>query len=129
MHHPDSRTPAASAGNNRRPTRTMVSQIPTIGPRRSPAGRLSTLVAVLTIAAACTVRLVSDYDDVIDQRVTAFQGKVDAYLLNPAGDFDSFFADAMSDLNVIKARAEAIDKNERTTKEIENLKNALENMK
>jgi hypothetical protein len=100
--------------------------------RRAAGLRVLALLFVAVAIAACTVRLVSNYDDVFDQKVTELQKKVDSYLVTAAqgtnGDFAAFAADVKGDLAVIAARANGIDKNDLTIKQVESLRAAFDDV-
>ena len=44
--------------------------------------RIKLLIAICTLLSACTIRLVSDYDEVIDKGVTEFTEKLGAHVKN-----------------------------------------------
>ena len=76
------------------------------------------LLAVLGLAACSNVRLISDYDPIVDQSVTALQKDIDTFLTrleNPDppefGDSSDFYTEAHVDLRAIQVRASAQDKN------------------
>lgn len=90
------------------------------------------LLALLLLLAACTVRLISAYDEELDRRVTGFQQRVDTFLaLAAAGagpDFEhstQFYAEGRAELAVIATRANAVDKNELTCEQVGGLRRAF----
>lgn len=88
-------------------------------------------IAVLTIwlTACMPVKLVSDYDEKLDQGVTEVQKKVEAILTkiegskgNPSSTYKASDYSAINeDLNVLITRAASSDKNELTSKQLHTL--------
>jgi hypothetical protein len=72
----------------------------------------------------CTVKFVSDYDEVIDKGTAALHKKVDGFLVKMQSEsdpekrkykrFHEFYNEVLVDLNALKVRAGAIDKNQIT---------------
>jgi hypothetical protein len=86
---------------------------------------------VLTVAAfllaGCAVRLIGNYDDVIDAGITDVQQKAELYFAKlqstPSTPYDQgFYDDVDSHLAVLKSRAAALPKNQIVVTEIGNLK-------
>jgi hypothetical protein len=74
-----------------------------------------TLLMVVVAASGCPVRLIGDYDDTIDNGVTAFHHSAEAYLTklqsNPSTPFDqSVYDDLDARLAVLRARATSLPK-------------------
>ena len=78
---------------------------------------------LLTLLTSCTsVRLISEYDEITDQTVTALQVKVSNFFVKVEGEvgtpqaqydnYKEFYQDAKVDLSTLKIRADAIDKNQ-----------------
>jgi hypothetical protein len=93
-------------------------------------------LAVLLLTAACTVRLISDYDEVFDQRVTSFQRMVDVFLVQAAlgegpefADSGGFYAEAEAELTLLATRAAATPKNELTVQQVAALLAAFANVR
>jgi len=112
-------------------------------PRRVPSGRSAALalalglVAVISATSCATVRLVSDYDEVTDQRVTALQRDVGSHLetlrrvhLEPDrcghAEFVGFYEEALVDVDALLVRNRVRTKNDQTTESLELLRDSLE---
>ncbi len=80
--------------------------------RKSGAYRAWALLLVVIGLSSCTIRLISDYDDAIDQGITQFERKMDLHLTKAQRGglaYDpSFFDDIGTDLQVLQTRAAAI---------------------
>ncbi|WP_371365469.1 hypothetical protein ACA097_19895 [Pseudomonas sp. QL9] len=90
--------------------------------------------ALLSLAACTSVKLISDYDEVIDSQALQLQKKIDSKLtsLRFAADYQlkyqanqDFYRDALTDLNAMSVRASAIYQNQPTLKQIELAKTNL----
>ncbi len=83
---------------------------------------------LLFMANACSIRLISDYDEATDKAVTHLQKKVDTFLVamqRKAGTTDAayekniqFYDEVRVDISAIKVRAAARPMNEITIKQI-----------
>lgn len=92
------------------------------------------LVSLLAITGCASVRLLSEYDPVIDERVTALQKSLEAFLLGIeeqgrepgplTPEERSFFQSTRVELSSLAIRAGAVPKNELTVAMIENLRAA-----
>ncbi len=83
-------------------------------------GKLATLVVVLALSG-CAVKFVEDYDLVLDQGLSEYQGEMAAFMARmaalsnaPEGEYDSaevqaFYARTSAELQTFVERAEAID--------------------
>ena len=99
--------------------------------------RLAAL-AVILVAAGCTLKLVADYDEVTDQAVTALQRKVERFFVGlerdiptPDADYENhveFYDDVRADLRVIRVRAAARPKNEITLQQLDLLTENVDNL-
>jgi hypothetical protein len=74
--------------------------------------RLSTLLTLVILCGGCTLRLIGDYDDIIDKGMTDFQQKLEAYLSKRAADpnatYDqTFYDDVNARLTAMRSRAQA----------------------
>jgi hypothetical protein len=83
------------------------------------------LIAVFVLAA-CTVRLIGDYDDNIDKGVTDLQQRTEFYFAKlrstPATTFDqAFYDDVNARLVVLKTRASSLQKYAIVGQQITNL--------
>lgn len=92
------------------------------------------LAAMVLVALACAVRLVSEYDDVTDRSVSALQGDVDSFLRRiarlkaPACTWarqDEFYDHAYSAVSTLAVRNRARPKNGITVQQIELLDSSL----
>ncbi len=86
---------------------------------RQRALALLLLLTVVGAAACSTIRLISDYDPIIDESVTALQKDVDTFLTQLERDEAPTFDDSreayekmLVDLRAIQVRASAQTKNE-----------------
>lgn len=82
-------------------------------------------IGILAVGmAGCTVKFVSDYDEVIDKGTAALHKKVDGFLVKMQSEPDTekrkykhyhdFYNEVLVDLNALKVRAGAIYKNQIT---------------
>jgi hypothetical protein len=91
---------------------------------RSPL--LAGSVLTLLLASGCAVRLIGDYDEVIDHGITDFQEKADAYLIQlseasgtaAAAYAPAFYDQSQARLGSLRTRAEASFKKEILAKQI-----------
>ena len=102
--------------------------------------RLSILLVfcIAINAAACTVKLISSYDEQTDRSVSALQKKVETFLVGlenldglPECTYTHqklFYRDTTVDLSAMKVRAAAIPQNEITTQQLDLLSNSLEDL-
>ncbi|WP_266362773.1 hypothetical protein [Tellurirhabdus rosea] len=94
-------------------------------------------LALVLLQSCTTVRLISDYDEITDQAVTEMQEKVSRFFvqLNREVGTDKarhenyvpFYDDVRTDLNSLRIRANAIDRNEIVQKQISNLSDMIDN--
>lgn len=94
--------------------------------RKRIAARFGILLSLLAVAlpACAPVRLVSDYDEVLDRSVTELHRRAGRFLAalertagTPEGRYAchaEFYDEARADLRAIRARAEAVPRNELT---------------
>lgn len=104
---------------------------------RKPA-LLLVLTCLLLLLQGCAVRLVSDYDEVIDQAVMALQRKTAAHLFGlqtlasgPGCKYDmhkAFYEEAKADVSAIEVRAGAQPNNDLETQQVQLLANSLESL-
>ena len=90
--------------------------------------RAAWLVLLSFLLSACTVTLISQYDEVTDKSVTALQRKVEQHLVSlesvagtpdcPYAKYQKFYEEAKVDVSAIRTRAEATPKNEITVEQI-----------
>lgn len=76
---------------------------------------------LLLITSCSSIRLISDYDEITDKAVTALQEKVSRFFVKVDSQIGTdsakyeyhkaFYQDVKVDLNTLKIRADAIDKN------------------
>lgn len=97
------------------------------------------LYLTLFLTQSCgPIRLISDYDEITDQTVTALQGKVSNYFVKlertvgtDAATYDHFADefDAMKvDLNTLEIRSAALDKNRIMQETVVELKSMIDNL-
>lgn len=86
--------------------------------------------------SGCTIRLIADYDQKIDDGVTALQKKTEAFLIKlertcqePEGAYSnhvSFYDEAKVELSALQVRADAIALNKLTSEQIEKLRDSFD---
>jgi hypothetical protein len=86
----------------------------------------------------CTVRLIADHDQKIDDNVTALQRKTEGFLIKlertcqtPEGAYSnhiSFYDDAKVELSALQIRADATALNKLTSEQLEKLRDSFERM-
>lgn len=91
-------------------------------PFRSRIGRLLFVVATFLLQQCTSIRLIQEYDEITDQRVTALQEKVASFFVKmdrAIGTADTayeksipFYDDVKTDLNVLMVRAKATPKSQ-----------------
>lgn len=96
------------------------------------------VVAIFSLAACTTVRLISVYDEETDKSVTALQKKVDTFLVKVRAQdglpecryslHRSIYSELDVDATAIRVRAAAIPKNEITTEQIDEIKKIIGNL-
>ncbi len=87
---------------------------------------LVTALAVVLLLAGCTVKLVSDYDEQIDQGVTALQRKTEAILSKMENSLEdpsktyvaSDYDDIKASLNLLRVRAQSMEKDDLTVNQL-----------
>ena len=91
----------------------------TFEPRKSGSSRFLS-VALAFVLSACSVTLISNYDEQIDRAATALQKQMDAHLTKleaasgPVATFDSnkqFYQDYLVDVRAVELRASAHPEN------------------
>ena len=93
---------------------------------------LVTLWAVLLLTGGCTLRLIGDYDDVIDRGITDFQQKIESRFTKletaPETPYDPAFYDELhAQLATLQSRARASAKKEILVKQLDDLKANVDN--
>ena len=92
--------------------------------------RLTTISLVVLLLTSCTsIRLISDYDEITDKKVTELQEKFAQHFVKlervigtEQANYDNFiqFYDGVkADLSTLRVRANAIDKNEIVIKQLD----------
>lgn len=99
---------------------------------------LISIIIFLATVACSSVRLISDYDPITDQKVTELEEKVATYFVSlernmgtEAADYKhyvDFFDEVKVDLNTLEVRAAAMDKNQIVEEQISELKNMVDNL-
>src|SRR4030043_778875 len=98
---------------------------------------LCMLVIGLTVSG-CSIRLIADYDQKIDDGVTALQKKTEAFLIKlertcqePEGEYSnhiSFYDEAKVELSALQVRADAMALNKLTSEQLKELQNSFGKM-
>ncbi|QDH78465.1 hypothetical protein FKX85_05225 [Echinicola soli] len=108
--------------------------------RISTQGKIfSLLLLFLLCGHACTsVRLISEYDPITDEKITELEEKVAAYFVQlertigtEEADYEhyqTFFDEAKVDLNTLAVRAAAVDKNRIVQEQVKELQNMVSNL-
>ncbi|NQT56200.1 MAG: hypothetical protein HQ551_08235 [Desulfobacteraceae bacterium] len=104
---------------------------------QSAALYLCLLIIGLAVSG-CTVRLIADYDQKIDDGVTGLQKKTGAFLIKlertcqtPEGAYSqhvSFYDDAKVELSALQVRADAIALNKLTSNQLKLLQDSFQKM-
>ena len=89
------------------------------------------LLVLLASASACKVKLISDYDEVIDHSATELQKRVEGFVHNmegaagtPNGTYNAnkaFYDDVRTDISALRVRAMAVSNNSLTLQEIDGI--------
>jgi hypothetical protein len=97
------------------------------------------LLAPLIFSLACTLRLIGEYDEVIDRSLTGFQQKTEAFLSRlesaqgtPDASFAKnadFYTDASAAIRTMRVRANAQPKKDILVKQLDLLQKSLEDLK
>ena len=101
-----------------------------------------TIIGVMLIfslmMAGCTIRLISAYDQTLDQGITAMQKSTEKYLIDleskdsfPACSYEKnkqFYIDTKVDLSSIKVRAMAMPQNKITVQQLDLLSDSLDSL-
>jgi hypothetical protein len=100
---------------------------------------LAVLLVLSLVLSACPVRLVSDYDPVLDRTATKLQTQIDTFLVKmqaaagtPAGEYgrnQAFYEDMVGALRALHSRAEVMPENGITMQQIELLQANLDNLR
>jgi hypothetical protein len=110
--------------------------------RRARAPRLAAQLLLVVLSAAslgCTVRMLSEYDEITDQTATELQKKVEGFVTKmaavagtPAGEYArnaEFYDEAMIDARSLKTRASVFPKNDLTVQHAELIEQNLANLR
>lgn len=111
-----------------------------INRNRSRIAVLSVLFSFfLLIASGCSVKLISDYDEITDKSVTELQKKVETFLIKMEGSAGSsegeyinsrsFYNEARVEISAMRLRAEAIPENKITVQHINEIEKNIENLR
>jgi hypothetical protein len=98
---------------------------------------LAASALTLLLASGCAVRLIGDYDEVIDHGITDFQEKADAYLIQlgevsgtaAAAYAPTFYDQSQARLGSLRTRAEASFKKEILAKQITLLMDTIDKLR
>lgn len=104
--------------------------------RDAASWRLLCFAWVCLAGSACTVRLLAEYDPVLDQKVSELQAGVESFLTQmqekagtPEGSYANhghFYADLSGELVALRARAEVTEKAELFVRHLEKLRESIE---
>ena len=93
---------------------------------------------MLLVASCTSIRLISEYDEITDKAVTALQEKVATFFVKIGDEvgtnqgryenYKQFYQNAKVDLNILKSRADAIDKNKIVQEQIAELTKMINNL-
>jgi len=97
------------------------------------------LLVLLASASACKVKLISDYDEVIDHSATELQKRVEGFVHNmegaagtPNGTYNAnkaFYDDVRTDISALRVRAMAVSNNSLTLQEIDGIEKNIEKLR
>ena len=100
--------------------------------------RIITGLFLFLITSCSSVRLISDYDEITDKAVTTLQKKVTKFLVKVEDEvgtdkalyenYKPFYQEVKVDLNTLKIRADAIDKNKIVQSQVAELTTMVINM-
>jgi hypothetical protein len=98
-----------------------------------------TLILLVTLISGCSIKLISDYDQLIDQYATQLQGEIETFLIKmersagtPEGSYAKnmgFYDQIQGTLATLLLRAETIGKDEIVAEQIVLLQKNLENLR
>jgi hypothetical protein len=99
----------------------------------SALSHVTVLLACFALSACLSVRLIGDYDNVIDQGVTDVQQKFEMYFAklnsNPDTPFDqNFYDDISARLAVLKTRSTSMPNNEIITQQLGELQATFDDL-
>ena len=91
------------------------------------------VLAISSLAACAQIRLIGDYDDVIDKGVSSVQAKTETYFTHlsstPNAPYDQSFYDGVSaDLKVLTTRARADEKHELIQQQLIRLQSSFKDL-
>jgi hypothetical protein len=108
-------------------------------PRARYVARAITLLVALAAASGCTVKLIADYDPVLDQGVAELATNVDVFLSKmertagtPQGAYSAnaaFYADAAATVRTLRLKAESQPKNQKMVEALDLLSKSLEDVR
>jgi len=97
------------------------------------------VIAFMLVSLGCAVRLIADYDEIIDKSATDLQGRIETFLTKmerTAGTSEgeyanntAFYDEIKGTLSSMRVRAEAIPKNKHTVEHIELIEQNIENLR
>jgi hypothetical protein len=100
--------------------------------------RIIYLGFILLVLSSCTLRLISNYDEITDNKVTEIQGKFAQHFVklervigtdeSTYERFIPFYDEVKADLSTLKIRANSIDKNELVIKQLELLELSISDL-
>ena len=97
------------------------------------------ILPLLVFSLACTVRLIGEYDEVIDHSLTDFQQKTEAFLSHLEADHGhpeasyaknvDFYNNALASISTMRLRAAAQPKKEILVQQLDLLKQSMEDLR
>lgn len=107
-------------------------------PRKVAPPAVAVLLSMAVVSACSHIKLIADYDEVIDKSATDAMKKLDGFLtrLERAGSYDqvsyaksaSFYDETRSDLRAMRVRAEVVPKNSLTVQEVDLLLKSVDSL-
>ena len=97
------------------------------------------LILLISVTSGCSIKLIADYDELIDRYATELQGKIETFLIKmerlagtPEGTYSEntgFYDELQGTLNTLYLRAQTIDKNELVVEQIQLLLENVANLR
>lgn len=101
--------------------------------------RIVAAMAVMILSSACTVRLIAEYDPILDSSVSALSSKVNSFLARmettagtPAGEYApnaGFYAEVLGELKTLQLRTEQQEKAKLIEESLVLLSRNIENLR
>ncbi len=107
-----------------------------VGYSNQPVFLYFSILALLLTLACCGITLISGYDEITDNAVTQLQRKVDTFLIEIQRNVGTsevgyenrkeFYDEVRIDIDAIRVRAEAKEKNEITLRQLKTLQESVD---